>query len=272
MDTKSIMNLAISMVDFPKIKGESAVYNQGGNIKNVLFGIDVFRDDLIAAKAAGYDLVISHHPPEKRFTMKLVEEIEDQIDLLVKLGIQSDLAEKAVNPTIQLYQEWNQGKNHNESIAFSKETGIALMNIHQPCDELGRRYFQSIIDELGPDITINELITKFKSIEEIKNSDEDVELVTGDLLNKIGKTVFFHGVGTNGGYTVANLLFDAGFDTVVYIHLLPYQKADRERLKLENRGNLILTGHYASDSIGVNLFIKALLEKGLSITKGRGLY
>jgi len=70
---------------------------------------------------------------------------------------------------------------------------------------------------------------------------------------------------------VANTLFKYGVNTVVYIHLLPHQKADRERLKRENKGNLITTGHYPSDALGINPLITELKHRGLEVVRCNGL-
>ena len=39
-----------------------------------------------------------------------------------------------------------------------------------------------------------------------------------------------------------------------------------ERLKTENSGNLVVTGHIASDSVGINPFIQELKRKGMAVT------
>ncbi len=38
-----------------------------------------------------------------------------------------------------------------------------------------------------------------------------------------------------------------------------------EKLKTENLGNLIVTGHIASDSVGINPFIQELRRKGIMV-------
>jgi len=38
-----------------------------------------------------------------------------------------------------------------------------------------------------------------------------------------------------------------------------------EKLKAEGKGNLIVTGHIASDSVGINPFIHELKKKGMSV-------
>jgi len=92
-----------------------------------------------------------------------------------------------------------------------------------------------------------------------------VKLICGSLDDKLGKAMVIHGAGANGGYSVANALFETGINTVVYIHLFHFQKEQEDLLKKENKGNLVVTGHYGSDSIGINPLIDELEIRGRSI-------
>ncbi len=73
-----------------------------------------------------------------------------------------------------------------------------------------------------------------------------------------------HGAGTNGGYDIANTYFKYGIGTVAYIHISP---GDLEKLKAEKKGNLIVTGHIASDSVGINPLIHELQKRNVSVTE-----
>ena len=267
MNTKEIMQLALNMSGFIESSGESTIFNHGEFVKKILFGIDIYKEDLIKAKEEKYDLVISHHPPLKNYTEKFTNEIKGQIQFLINAGVKKQVAEKTVQPTIDKFSNWNKNKDHNDIIDYSKKLQMPLMNIHQPLDEIGRKYIQDKINSISKDTTVFDFINFLNEIDEFKKSSETIELISGNLKNKIGKTIFFHGVGTNGGYSAANILFDSGYNTVVYIHLLPYQEKERARLKKENKGNLLILGHYVSDSLGINIFINKLIEKNLVTTK-----
>ena len=69
--------------------------------------------------------------------------------------------------------------------------------------------------------------------------------------------------GTNGGYEIAKTYFKCGIGTVVYIHVSPL---DLAKLKTEKGGNLIVTGHIASDSVGINPLIRRLRREGIKVT------
>lgn len=270
MNTTDIMNIALEMAGFSSIPGDSEIFHPGENIKRILFGIDISDEDLSRAKESGIDLVISHHPPNLIPGRRFNEVIDKQIDLMVAAGVPLEIAKEAIVPIKNEYK-FNPLRTHDRITALARALDMPLMNIHQPCDEIGRRILQSIIDGLGENKLVSELMDRFNGLNEIKESAVSVELVCGDRQSKIGKAVVIHGAGTNGGYPVANALFNHGVNTVIYIHLLPHQKADRERLIKENKGNLIATGHYPSDAIGINPFIEELEKRGLEVVRCNGL-
>jgi len=93
----------------------------------------------------------------------------------------------------------------------------------------------------------------------------------GRATNPLGRWVVLHGAGTNGGYPIAKCAFDHGIDTVVYIHVDPGHLA-RLRGEFAAKGkNLVVTGHVASDSIGINVLVRALREHGLEVTCVSGI-
>jgi hypothetical protein len=64
------------------------------------------------------------------------------------------------------------------------------------------------------------------------------------------------------------LLKKAGIKTLIAMHY------SQENIKAiaKNKINAVITGHMASDSIGLNLFCDRLEEMGISIICGPGLY
>lgn len=147
---------------------------------------------------------------------------------------------------------------------------MPFLNIHQPLDEIGRRLMQDKVDEVCNDenATLKDIVKALSSFKEMEAARTKVELLIGDENKKPGKTVVAHGTYTNGGYGVANAYFENGVDTVIYIHV---SYADYMKLKKENKGNLIVTGHIASDAVGINPFVEVLRERGLEVTTIKGI-
>lgn len=270
MNTTDIMNIALDLAGFDDIPGDSEIFHPCGKVGKVLFGIDIWDEDMFRSKKLGVNLVISHHPPNLTPGKRFSEVIASMVEIMVSAGVPLNVAKEAIVP-IKAEYAFNPHRDHHEITALARELDIGLMNIHQPCDEVGRRILQSVIDGLDRQRPVSALMAKFNHIPEIASSGASVELVCGDKQNSIGTAVVIHGAGTNGGYPVADALFSYGVNTVVYIHLLPHQRADRERLVKENKGNLIVTGHYPSDAIGINPFIKELEKRGIEVIRCNNL-
>ncbi|HEC62955.1 MAG TPA: hypothetical protein ENI38_00995 [Candidatus Acetothermia bacterium] len=72
-----------------------------------------------------------------------------------------------------------------------------------------------------------------------------------------------HGAGTDGGYPVAACAFRHGIDTVVYIHC-SHGAARRLGKEFPDK-NLVVVGHIAADSLGINPFLAELSAQGLEV-------
>ena len=67
-----------------------------------------------------------------------------------------------------------------------------------------------------------------------------------------------------GGITYNKDGFAFPENSLIYIHVSP---TDLKKLQADGKGNLIITGHIASDSVGITPFIRELEKKGISVTK-----
>lgn len=80
--------------------------------------------------------------------------------------------------------------------------------------------------------------------------------------NPVGRWAFSHAAYTNGGYEVARAYFQHSIETLIYIHIA---EPDLAKLRGDGAGNVIVTGHLASDSVGINPFIDELRRRGLTV-------
>jgi len=121
-----------------------------------------------------------------------------------------------------------------------------------------------ITSRIRRDSTVQDVISALEELSEFRSAVTRIKIRLGKAGNLAGKVVVSHGAGTNGGYEIAKTYFSYGIGTVVYIHINP---GDLEKLKTERRGNLIVTGHIASDSLGINPLIHELERRNLSVTR-----
>lgn len=262
------MNIACKLAGFTKIPSDSEIYVEGENVKKVLFGIDIDSSDLYYAKQQGYDAVIVHHPAGSIINAYKV--FNDQVGIMVKKGVPVDRAKDAIREKLEILRISSVSKNYDETVSVAKMLNLPFLNIHQPLDEIGRNVMQVKVDELckNKDTTLGDLVNGLGDFKEMKNARTKVEALIGDLNKPAGNTLVAHGAYTNGGYDVANACFENGVNTIIYIHIA---YSDYIKLKSENKGNLIITGHMASDSLGINPFINNLEENGIQVTKIKGI-
>lgn len=264
MNTHDIMNLALSLADLKEVPADSGIFRPADDVRSVLYGIDINEGDLRSAKEQGCDLVISHHPFDEALFISMMPR---HSDLMLQYGVSPDLARKATECAMRPYQDWAAGlpvrNRSSEMMAVANELGIGLMTIHNPSDELGRHLLTKLASECEPSRTVADLMSAYAAVPEMSNSDEEVELLCGRPTSAVGRCAVIHAAGTSGGFPVADALFHSGIQTVVYIHVLSL----RERALIAERGsgNLITTGHYCSDSLGINPLINMLERKGVRV-------
>ena len=269
MNTTDIMNLALEMSGFRHIPDDSEIYIEGSSLKKVLFGIDISNSDVYMAKTLGYDAVIAHHPLAS--STKGFNVFKDNINILVEAGVPEESAEKAVADKYDSLRIAAGSKNYDDVVSVAKLLAMPLMNIHQPLDEIGRKLMQDAVDTVinkNPEATLSDVVEGLYCIPDFKRARTKIEILAGDDCSKAGKTLVSHGAYTNGGYDIANTCFEAGINTVIYIHIA---YPDYVRLKREKKGNLIVTSHIASDCAGINPFIDRLRSEGIDVTGINGI-
>jgi putative NIF3 family GTP cyclohydrolase 1 type 2 len=264
MNTADIMQLALEMAGMDSIPADSGIFRPCDKVRRILLGIDMEKQDLLFARDNDFDLVLAHHPLNWTTFLDVMDRHET---LMIEGGVPEKEAKRACAENRAFWEELAD-RNHAEQgvrelCALAEELDVGLMNVHLPCDELGRRILREQANELAPFGTLSALIERYASLPEIEAAKEGVSVACGSVDRELGRTVVIHAAGVNGGYPVANALFENGVDTVVYIHLFSEEQGDR--LREEDKGSLIVTGHYGSDSLGINPFVDALEQQGMDV-------
>jgi predicted Fe-Mo cluster-binding NifX family protein len=183
---------------------------------------------------------------------------------MVAAGIPHEEAENAVKKKLQDLEVDAHTRNYAHTIDVAKLLKMPYVNIHTPLDEIGRRIMsEQIAKRIRKDSTVQDVVNALKELPEFKKALTEIKIRLGKAENLAGKVVVSHGAGTNGGYEIAKTYFKHGIGTVIYIHIGP---GDLEKLKADGIGNIIITGHIASDSVGINPFIKELEKRHISVT------
>ena len=267
MDTKEIMKLALEMADLTEIPADTAIHVEGKNITRILFGIDAGVPELVLARQLGCNGVISHHPQGGSAVIDFWKVFGHHVDQMVEAGVPRKKAEEAVRKKQSALEVEMHSRNFGHAVSVAEVLRMPYMSIHSPLDEIGRRRMRAKIrltTDSNPRATLRDVVMALEKLPEFKNAQTKIQIRLGKASDRAGKVVVSHGAGTNGGYEVAKTYFEHGVGTVIYIHISP---ADLELLRKDRVGNLIVTGHIASDSVGINPFISTLEEKGVSVTR-----
>ena len=263
MNTHDIMNIALRLANMNNIPADSAIHLDGNNIKRVLLTIDVEPSIIMLAKEEGYDAVIAHHPIGKSL-LNFHQVFDRHIEYMLNHGIDLDLAREAVRKLKESVMLKTHTSIYNNVIAVAKMLNMPLLNIHLPCDELMRLKIIEILKHNNI-YKVGDIINSINTISEFKNADTEPLVVYGDENAIINRYAIVIAAGTNGGAEIARLYFNAGIDTVVYLHI-----SNDELAKLRSsgvKGNLIILGHLAGDSLGMNIFADELERLGLEVTR-----
>lgn len=265
MDTEEIMGLALKLAGLKDVPEDSAIYVSGDNIRKIFFGIDAGVPELLLAKQLGYDAVIAHHPQGGTATINFHQVFKRHIQQMVAAGVPMGEAEEAVKKRLEELEVEAHARNYGHAVDVARLLKIPYMNIHTPLDEVGRKIMTGRINgRIRKNSTVQDVISALKELPEFKNAVTEIKIRLGKAENPAGKVVVSHGAGTNGGYEIAKTYFKYGVGTVVYIHIRP---GDLGKLKAEKRGNLIVTGHIASDSVGINPLIHELEKRNVSVKR-----
>ncbi len=259
------MNIALKLAGFETVPADSAIYVEGEKVEKALFGIDAGVSELLLAKHLGCDAVISHHPKGGTAVVGFHRVFSRHIPQMVAAGVPRHEAESAIQKKMTSLEVEMHARNYGHAVDVAHHLKMPFMNIHTPLDELGRVIMmQKIRCGTKGNATVREVVKALEALPEFQNAQTTIKISLGAPANPAGKIIVSHGAGTNGGYEIAETYFKNGVGTLIYIHINPL---DLERLKADKVGNLVVTGHVASDSIGINPFIEELENRGVTVVR-----
>jgi putative NIF3 family GTP cyclohydrolase 1 type 2 len=258
------MESALRLARLEDVPEDSAIHVRGGDIRKLLFGIDAGASELHIARQLGYDAVIAHHPPGGKAAINYAEVFKRHILHMVDAGVPRAKAEKAVGRKLEQLEVDAHRRNYGHDVDVARLLKMPYMNVHTPLDEVGRRIMgEQVRKAVRGNSTVQDVVGILGELPEFKNATTEIKVRVGKAEDPAGRVVVSHGAGTNGGYEVARAYYEYGVGTVVYIHV---DFSDVERLRADGMGNLVVTGHVASDSVGINPFLHELEREGVSIT------
>ncbi|ABR46755.1 protein of unknown function DUF34 [Alkaliphilus metalliredigens QYMF] len=271
MNTKEIMDIALELAGLNEIPADSGIIVEGEHIKKVAIGVDMELAEMLLARDLGVDLVITHHPSGGSPRINLHKVMDNQIDSMIRAGVPINKAQKALKEKKDEIERGLHVSNYDRAVSAAKLLKMPFMGIHTPTDILAERKVQGLLDEKlkeQPKATLQDIIKALETLPEYQRTMAKPAVRVGAKDDYAGKTFVTMAGGTGGGKNVIKAYFEAGVGTLVAMHM-PEDviKSVRE----QNIGNVVVAGHMASDSVGINEFAKALEEKGIEVIRMSGL-
>jgi hypothetical protein len=271
MTTEQIMKIALNLSGLTEIPPDSGVHLAGDKIHRVLATIDCGVDDLLLARVLRCDAVITHHP-EWTASLHGWTLISRQIDQMVECGVPVAKAEAAIQRRMQSVELNSHPRNYGRVLQAAKLLNLAFLNVHLPCDIISRRIISEQMARFqDPEgrATVADVIAVLQEIPEQTVAATEPKIRLGGPDRLAGRVAVAMAGYTNGGVDVLRAYFEAGVGTVLMMHFPePDLKEAREQ---RLAGNLVITGHMASDSIGINAYLDELERRGLDVIRAGGI-
>ena len=239
-------------------------------IKRALVGLDIdVSEVLLADRLSKIDLIISHHPLGRALA-RLDDVMKLQADLLASCGVPINVAESLLESRMSEVSRSIHPVFHNKEINAATLLNIPLMCVHTPADNLCFQYVKKVVEKKEPE-TVGELVKVLKEIPEYKKATLDgagPKIFVGSPGRRCGKIVFTEITGgTSGHKDIYGRLSSAGIGTIVGMHISEKNKEEAEKHHL----NIVIAGHAASDSLGMNQFLDKIEKNGVEIVPCGGL-
>lgn len=243
--------------------------NPKQKVKKILTGIDIDTGEVLLAKELGADLIISHHPIGSALA-GLDEVMDMQVEILAQAGIAINVAQSLLQVRASEVGRSVGRVNHYKVVDAANLVGLPIMCTHTFADNLVARYVTDLVAKKKPE-TVGEIIKLLKDIPEYKEAIKQKagpKIFVGKEDNYAGKIIVNEMTGgTNGSKEIYEKLAQAGVGTVVGMHMEEEWKKEAEKYHI----NVVIAGHMASDSVGMNLLLDDLEKKGLEIIPCSGL-
>lgn len=242
-------------------------------VERVLVGVDievgeVMLADRLAEKGKKIDLILAHHPEGKALA-ELHEVMHLQEDILARFGVPINVAEGIMSSRISEVKRGLMPINHNRAIDAAKILGLAMICAHTVADNQVASYLQEYLDSKKPR-TLGDVVKLLKEIPEyaeaVKHS-AGPEIVLGSKERSAGKILVDMTGGTSGSEDAYAKLSQAGVGTMVVMHITDKHRKQAEK----NHVNVVVAGHLASDSLGMNQLLDGIEKNGVDVIPCSGL-
>jgi hypothetical protein len=231
------------------------------DVRSVMVGIDTEVGELVLAdrlreKGRSIDLVWGHHP-EGRGLACLGGVMAMQADILARFGVPINVAEGLLKPRICEVERRVLPANHMRAVDAARLLDIPMICTHTPADNCVAGHLQDLFDREKPE-TVGDVLKVLRTIPEYRDAEKEsmgLKIVAGDRKRRAGRIFVDMTGGTSGSEkTFERLSNTSDIGTMVAMHLPEKHREEAEK----NHISVVIAGHMASDTLGMNLLIDAV--------------
>lgn len=242
-------------------------------INSILCGIDMETPELLLAdrltqKGYKIDLVLAHHP-EGIAEAELHEVMQMQADMMEQMGVPINIGEGLMAARINEVRRGRMPLNHQRAVDAARLLNFPFMCVHTAADNLANRYMQNILEASEP-VTVGDIMDLLMEIPEYieaRRLKSGPTIILGNSKRRAGKIFVKFSGGTATADKAYEKLAQAGVGTIIGMHMSDKHRAAAR----DNNLNVIIAGHMASDSLGMNLLLDELEQRGVDVIPCSGL-
>jgi hypothetical protein len=242
-------------------------------VRRLLVGIDIMVGEILLAdrlrqNGEGIDAVLAHHP-DGRALAELEAVMGVQADIWRRYGVPISFGDATMATRRQEITRSFHADNTDQSPSAARLLGIPLMCCHTPADNSVNAFLQARCDDLDEDTTLNDILDMLKGIPEFREGvirGIGPRIFHGDADHRAGRIMVDMTGGTSGPEEAIDRLAAAGVGTIVGMHMGEGHRKRAEAAHL----NVVIAGHHASDSLGMNLIIDEYERAGVDVVACSG--
>ncbi len=242
-------------------------------VRRVLVGIDLQVGEVLLAERLGergrpIDLLLAHHP-EGRALAELEAVMGVQADIWRRYGVPINYGDSVMSTRREEITRRLHADNTEQSIAAARLLGIPLMCCHTPADNRVNAFLQARCDAMDEEVTVEDVVDMLKEIPEYREAvlrGQGPTVFAGEGDHRAGKIMVDMTGGTSGPEESIDRLAAAGVGTILGMHM---GEDHRKRAEAAHM-NVVIAGHHASDSLGMNLIVDEYERRGVEIVACSG--
>ena len=237
-----------------------------------MWGIDITPGELLLAdrlreKGQRIDAVVAHHPTG-RSRNPFPKVMSMQADIFHDCGVPINVAEGLMGPRMDEVLYNVMGSNYNQAADTARLLGIPFFNIHSAADNMVQEFLEKKVEERCPR-RLEDIIDMLMEEPEYKQAarlNDPPRIIVGKKDSRCGGVIAKMTGGTSAPDGIYEELQKAGVGTVVAMHM-PNSSVEVCR---KCHINVVISGHMASDSLGVNLICDEWERHGIEVFGAAG--